>query len=442
MCGPEKGPAFNRREQDMKLEKGGVCAPIGFMAAHTAGHIKYENRDDCAMIYSQTPCVTAATFTTNVVKAAPVLFDRDIVNSGKRVSTVVVNTGIANAATGKLGLNICSEEASAVKAALKLPEDEEVLVASTGVIGAQVPLDRICDAIRVMSKKLVRSGEEGSAASEAIRTTDTHGKQVAVSFEIGGKTVTIGAMAKGSGMIHPNMCTMLSFVMTDCAITKELLQDALSETVADTYNMISVDGDMSTNDSCFLLANGMAKNPLISEKDDSYKAFAEALRIVNRHLAESMAEDGEGATKLLECRVINADTKEHAKILAKSVIESDLTKAAVYGNDANWGRIFCALGYAGVPFDPDATDIYVGRGLAIEEETGLYISHKDLPHALDLRLVEGGMATGYDEEEATAILSSKHVVVTCDMKAGSASAAAYGCDLTDGYIRINADYRS
>lgn len=426
----------------MKREKGGVCAPTGFMAAHTAGHIKYENRDDCAMIYSQTPCVTAGTFTSNVVKAAPVLFDRDIVRSEKKVSAVVVNTGIANAATGKLGLNICSEEAAATKQALKLPTDEEVLVASTGVIGAQVPLDKICDAIRVMSEKLVRTEEEGTAASEAIKTTDTHGKQVAVSFEIGGKEVTIGAMAKGSGMIHPNMCTMLSFVMTDCAITKELLQSALSETVADTYNMISVDGDMSTNDSCFLLANGMAKNPLISEKDDSYETFVEALGIVNRYLAESMAEDGEGATKLLECRVVHADTTEHAKTLAKSVIESNLTKAAVFGNDANWGRIFCALGYSGVSFDPERTDIYVGRGLSIEEETGLYISHEELPAALDLRLVENGMATGYDEEEATAILSSKHVVVTCDMKAGSASAAAYGCDLTHEYVNINADYRS
>ena len=426
----------------MKREKGGVCAPTGFMAAHTAGHIKYENRDDCAMIYSQTPCVTAATFTSNVVKAAPVLFDRDIVRSEKKVSAVVVNTGIANAATGKLGLNICSEEAAATKQALKLPADEEVLVASTGVIGAQVPLDKICDAIRVMSEKLVRTEEEGMAASEAIKTTDTHGKQVAVSFEIGGKEVTIGAMAKGSGMIHPNMCTMLSFVMTDCAITKELLQSALSETVADTYNMISVDGDMSTNDSCFLLANGMAKNPLISEKDDSYETFVEALGIVNRYLAESMAEDGEGATKLLECRVVHTDTTEHAKTLAKSVIESNLTKAAVFGNDANWGRIFCALGYSGVSFDPERTDIYVGRGLSIEEEMGLYISHEELPAALDLRLVENGMATGYDEEEATAILSSKHVVVTCDMKAGSASTAAYGCDLTHEYVNINADYRS
>ncbi len=425
----------------MKRVEGGVCAPLGFSAAHCAGHIKYENRNDCAMIFSEVPCTAAATFTTNVVKAAPVQFDRSIVSSGKPVSAVVVNTGIANAATGKEGLSICAEEAEAAKKALSL-HDSEVLVASTGVIGARVPLDRIITAIDDMAGKLMRSAEEAAEASEAIRTTDTHGKQIAISFEIGGKTVTIGAMAKGSGMIHPNMCTMLSFVMTDCAISKELLQEALSETVGDSYNMISVDGDMSTNDTCMLLANGMAGNAEITEKEEDYEAFLSALRIVNLHLAKSMAEDGEGATKLLECRVIHADTKEHAKILAKSVIESNLTKAAVFGNDANWGRIFCALGYAGVPFNPDIVDIWCGSGLSISEETDLLAAGEKIPEAMSLRLVEDGLATGYDEGTATEMLKSPHVVVTCDMKAGEASAEAFGCDLTHEYININADYRS
>lgn len=425
----------------MKRVEGGVCAPLGFSAAHTAGHIKYADRNDCAMIFSEVPCTAAAVFTTNVVKAAPVQFDRAVVSSGKKVSAVVVNTGIANAATGKEGLSICEEEAEAAKKALAL-SDSEVLVASTGVIGARVPLDRIVTAIGDMAGKLTRSAEEAAEASESIRTTDTHGKQVAVSFEAGGKTVTIGAMAKGSGMIHPNMCTMLSFVMTDCAITKDLLQEALSSTVGDSYNMISVDGDMSTNDTCIALSNGLAQNPLISEKNADYEAFVSALRIVNLHLAKSMAEDGEGATKLLECRVIHAGSRLDAKTLSKSVIESDLTKTAVFGNDANWGRIFCALGYAGVDFDPDTVDIWCGAGLSISEETDLLVKGEEVPPAMSLRLVEDGIATGYDEGTATEILKSPHVIITCDMKAGEASARAFGCDLTHEYININADYRS
>ena len=255
-------------------------------------------------------------------------------------------------------------------------------------------------------------------------TTDTKPKEAAVTFEADGKTVTVGGMCKGSGMIHPNMCTMLSFLTTDLSISKELLQEALQEDVKDTYNMISVDGDTSTNDTVLLLANGMAGNDKITEKDENYQKFVEALRAVNTALARKMAGDGEGATALLEMKVIHADTKEHAKTLAKSVICSSLTKAAIYGHDANWGRILCALGYSGVAFDPEKIELY------FESRSGKIQIYKD------------GVAADYSEEEATKILSEEEVAVLADMKMGDAEATAWGCDLTHEYVTINADYRS
>ena len=271
----------------------------------------------------------------------------------------------------------------------------------------------------------ILSVDEGQTeAAKAIMTTDTKKKEVAVTFMAGDTEVTIGGMAKGSGMIHPNMCTMLSFVTTDAAISKELLQEALSADVQDTYNMISVDGDTSTNDTVLLLANGMAENPEINEKNEDYQKFCEALNYINTTLAKKIAGDGEGATALFEVRIIGAESKEQAVTLSKSIVTSSLTKAAIYGHDANWGRILCAMGYSGVQFDPEKVDLY------FESRAG------------KLKIIENGVSTGYDEAEATRILSEDEVTAIADVKMGDAKATAWGCDLTYDYIKINADYRS
>lgn len=407
----------------MEIITGGVTAAKGFQAAATAAGIKYQDRMDMAMIVSETDAVAAGTFTTNVVQAAPVKWDRNVVEEGRPVRAVVVNAGIANACTGAEGMECCRKTAEALEQALQIPSGQ-VLVASTGVIGMQLPMDKLSAGVKKMAPELEHSPEKGRQAACAIMTTDTKSKEAAVTFQVEGKTVTIGGMCKGSGMIHPNMCTMLSFVTTDLAISRELLQEALKEDVQDTYNMVSVDGDTSTNDTVLLLANGMAGNPEITEKDENYRKFAEALHYVNTTLAKKMAGDGEGATALFETRVIHADTKEHAKTLAKSVICSSLTKAAIYGHDANWGRILCALGYSGVKFDPEAIELF------FESKSGR------------IRIYQNGVAADYSEEEATKILSEEEVTVLVDMKMGEAEACAWGCDLTYDYVKINADYRS
>ena len=297
-------------------------------------------------------------------------------------------------------------------------------MASTGVIGMQLPMERIEAGIRAMAPELGDSLESGTEASKAIMTTDTKNKEVAVKVVLGGVPVTIGGMCKGSGMIHPNMCTMLSFVTTDAAISKELLQEALSEDIKDTYNMISVDGDTSTNDTVLLLANGLAGNPEITEKNEDYKAFCEALNYINETLAKKMAGDGEGCTALFEVKIKGAQTKEQAKILAKSVITSSLTKAAIFGHDANWGRILCAMGYSGAEFDPEQVDLY------FESAAG------------SMQIIKDGVAVDYSEEQATKILSEPEVTAIADIKMGTEEAAAWGCDLTFDYVKINADYRS
>lgn len=407
----------------MKMITGGVSAAKGFTAASTAAGIKYEGRKDMALIVSEQEAVSAGTFTSNVVKAAPVKWDMRLVAEEACARAVVVNAGIANACTGDEGMEYCQKTAEAVEKALGIPANQ-VLVASTGVIGMQLPMEKLETGISVMAPELDGTVESGQEAARAIMTTDTKPKEAAVTFEADGKTITLGGMCKGSGMIHPNMCTMLSFVTTDLAISKELLQEALRENVQDTYNMISVDGDTSTNDTVLLLANGMAGNKKITEKGDDYRKFVEALNAVNTALARKMAGDGEGATALFETKVIHADTKEHAKTLAKSVICSSLTKAAIYGHDANWGRILCALGYSGVDFDPEKIELF------FESKSGRILIYKD------------GVAADYSEEEATKILSDEEVTVLVDMKMGNAGAAAWGCDLTHEYVTINADYRS
>ena len=350
-------------------------------------------------------------------------WDQEIVYHHPFVKAVVCNSGIANACTGQEGYGYCAATADAAAKALGI-EADSVLVASTGVFGMQLPIDRIAKGVEAMAGELSSSLEAGTAAAQAIMTTDTVKKEIAVQIEIGGKTVTIGGMCKGSGMIHPNMCTMLSFVTTDADITKELLQEALSEDVKDTYNMVSVDGDTSTNDTVLLLANGLAGNPKITEKNEDYAAFKKALNYINTYLAKKIAGDGEGATALFEVKVIGALTKEDAVTLSKSVVTSSLTKAAIYGHDANWGRILCALGYSGVQFDPEKVDLY------FESKAG------------KIKIIENGVSTGYSEEEATKILSEDEVTAIADIKMGEASAVAWGCDLTYDYVKINADYRS
>ena len=407
----------------MKHITGGVTAAKGFEAAGVKAQVKYQNRKDMAMVFSRTPCRAAGVFTSNVVKAAPVVWDREIVENASAVHAVVVNSGIANACTGEQGREYCRQTAFAAAEALGIPETS-VLVASTGVIGMQLPMDRITAGVKALAGTLSDTVDAGREAAEAIMTTDTHSKQVAVTIELSGKTVTIGGMAKGSGMIHPNMCTMLGFVTTDAAISKELLQEALRADVVDTFNMISVDGDTSTNDTLLVLANGCAGNEEITEKNEDYRTFCEALHEVNMTLAKMLAGDGEGATALFECRVIHADTKENARTLAKSVICSSLTKAAIFGHDANWGRILCALGYSGVRFDPEAIELF------IESKAGRIL------------IYQSGSAADYSEEEATRILSCPAVTALVDMKMGEEEATAWGCDLSYDYVKINADYRS
>lgn len=406
----------------IKVISGGVTAPKGYQAIGIAAGIK-KKRKDMALIYSETPCRAAGTFTTNIVKAAPVKWDQSIVYGNKTAQAVVINSGIANACTGAEGYGYCRQTAEKAAELFGIQE-QEVLVASTGVIGKQLPMDKITAGIETMQKMLSESEAAGTLAAEAIMTTDTVKKEIAVEVTIGGKTVTIGGMSKGSGMIHPNMCTMLSFVVTDADISQELLQKALSENVKDTYNMISVDGDTSTNDTCLLLANGMAGNTPVTQENEDYAVFCEALDYVNTHLAKSMAADGEGATALFEVKVVGAQNKAQAVTLAKSVVTSTLTKAAVFGHDANWGRILCAMGYSGAQFDPEAVDLY------FESAAG------------KIKIIENGVATGYSEEEATKILSEKEVTAIADVKMGDAHATAWGCDLTYDYVKINADYRS
>ncbi len=407
----------------MEIIEGGVTAAQGFEAAGVEAAIKYKNRKDMAMVYSTVPCVCAGTFTTNVVKAAPVVWDKNVVENSAYGQAVVVNSGIANACTGEAGMVACKKTAQAVSDLLGIPADS-VFVCSTGVIGRQIEIEKIVAGVKLLVEAKKPGLEAGSLAAEAIMTTDTHSKQAACKVMIGGKEVTVGGMTKGSGMIHPNMCTMLGFITTDACISKEMLTKALRADVKETFNMISVDGDTSTNDTLLCMANGLAGNAEITAEGADYDAFVEALHYVNATLARMMAADGEGASALLEVKVIHAESHDKAKVMAKSVICSSLTKAAIYGHDSNWGRIMCALGYSGAQFDPTKVDLYY------ESAAGKILICKD------------GLDSFYSEEEATKILSEKEVTVICDLKEGSESATAWGCDLTYDYVKINADYRS
>ncbi len=407
----------------MEIIQGGVTAAKGYKAAGLYVGIK-KKKKDMALVYSTIPAKAAGTFTTNVVKAAPVKWDMKIIKENETVQAVVLNSGVANACTGVRGDENNYKMAEAVAVSLGI-SPYAVLTASTVVIGKQLPIEVVSEGAGLLAEAMDDGIESGFLAAEAIMTTDTYSKECAVSFEAGGKLVTVGGMAKGSGMIHPNMATMLGVVTTDLAISKSLLQEAISADVKDSFNMISVDRDTSTNDSLIILANGLAGNVEITEKNQDYVNFCKALNLVTTDLAKKMAADGEGATKLFETVVIGARNKEQAVTLSKSIITSNLVKTAVFGNDANcMGRILCAMGYSGVNFDPDQVDLY------IESVEG------------KIKLVENGMATDYNEEIAAKILSAKEVRAIADVKMGEAEATAWGCDLTYDYVKINADYHS
>lgn len=407
----------------MKQIEGGVTAAKGFSAACCEANIKYKNRTDMAMVTSSVPCDCAGTFTSNVVKAACVMWDMKVVASGKPMQAVVCNSGIANACTGQEGWDACEATAAAVEKCLNIPK-ESVAVASTGVIGMQLPVEKLVAGVEKMSATLADTKEAGTAASKAIMTTDTINKEVAVTFEVGGKTVTLGGMSKGSGMIHPNMCTMLGFLTTDLSVEKKLMQEALSEVIRDTFNMITVDGDTSTNDTLLLMANGLAGNDRITEKNADYEAFKEALFYVCRYLARRMAGDGEGASKLFEAKVVGARSKEDARTLSRAIVGSNLSKAAIFGCDANFGRFLCAMGYSGAKFEQTDVELF------FESKAGR------------LQVFKFGTPLDFDEDFAVKIMKEDEVTVFVDMHEGTEEATAWGCDLTYDYVKINADYRS
>lgn len=407
----------------MQRIDGGVNAPKGYEASGIEAGIKYENRKDMALVFSAEPANAAGTFTTNVVKAAPVLWDKEIVESGHHVRAVVLNSGIANAATGKEGKEYNYEMASEIAKVLSIVP-EEVLTASTGVIGMQLRMAPIRKGAPLLKDALTADRQGAKDAARAIMTTDTIPKECAVTFEQDGSTITVGGMSKGSGMIHPNMATMLSVITTDAKVSHEVLQGMLREIVADSFNMISVDRDTSTNDTCVLLANGAAGAEEIKKDTKEYDALYEAVSYVATDLAKKMAGDGEGCTRLLEVIVKGTKTKQDAVTLSKSVISSNLVKTAIYGKDANCGRVLCALGYAGVEFDPEVVDLTLQAG------------------GEEMVWIKDGVLTDYSEEKATEMMGMDKVTLVCDMKQGECSATAWGCDLTYDYIKINADYRS
>ena len=405
---------------EMKTIAGGVCAAKGFLANGVhCGIRKNRSKRDLSLIYSEAPASAAAVYTTNLVKGAPLIVTKQHLADGKAQADIC-NSGNANTCNAD-GIEIAEEMAALTAAQLGI-QPRDVLVASTGVIGERLDLTPIKEGIPVLAKTL--SAVDCSDAAEAIMTTDTHPKTVAVEFELGGHICRIGGMAKGSGMIHPNMATMLVFLTTDAAISPEMLQKALSSDIAGTFNMVSVDGDTSTNDMVAILANGLAGNKPITRKNKDFKVFMEALNSVMIALCKSIAGDGEGATKLLECSVTGGPDLATARIAAKSVICSSLVKAAMFGADANWGRVLCALGYCGAKLDVDKIDV------AFSSPAGRVV------------LCQNGAGVPFSEEEAKQVLLEKEITIEVDLGLGDSSAVAWGCDLTYDYVRINGDYRT
>ncbi len=402
--------------EGFKVLVGGVTAPQGFLAAAVSAEIRYPDRRDLALLYSEVPAVAAALYTQNKVQAAPIVVTREYLQDG-RAQAVVINSGIANAGTGQPGLADARRTAELVAEALKL-KTEDVAVASTGVIGMRLPMERVAAGIAQAAASL--SAEAGNEAAQAIMTTDTRPKEIAIKVDLGGHFITIAGMAKGSGMIHPNMATMLAFLTTDAEVDPVFLHQALTEATRLSFNMITVDGDTSTNDMVIILANGQAQTPRILGDGRDAVAFQQALNAVTQYLAKEIARDGEGATRLIEVRIQGAASLSDAQKAGRAIAGSSLVKSAVYGQDANWGRILAAAGYSGAEFDPEQTTIWLGEVLVAEQ----------------------GTPVPFDEDEARRVLAADTVVITADLGAGNARAVAWGCDLTFDYIKINANYRS
>ena len=402
---------------------GGVCAAQGFQAAgiHVGVKTHAEWKKDVALIVSDVDCAAAAVFTKNVVKAAPIRVDLQHLADGK-ARAVIANSGNANACAPQGEENaerMCAAAAKAIGCAA-----EDVLVSSTGVIGQTINIQVIEEGVPALYGSLEASPAASDAAAHAIMTTDTEKKEAAVETVVGGKTVRLGGIAKGSGMIHPNMGTMLCFLTTDCAISSQMIKTALLETVNVSFNRISVDGDTSTNDSCIVLANGLAGNVEITKKGPDYESFLTALRTLCVELAKKMASDGEGAKHLITCSVAGAKSEASAEIIAKSVISSTLTKAAIFGADANWGRVLCAMGYSGENFDPDKVDVHFASA------------------AGDIAVCEQGRGLDFDEELAKTVLQEHDVEILISMGEGGGACTCWGCDITYDYIKINGDYRT
>ena len=404
------------------IQGGGVTTPKGFLAGACYVGVKSRKSEkpDVAMIYSEYPASCAAMFTTNKFCAAPVILDREILKKGK-ARAVVINSGNANAATGEQGIKNAKLVETEAEKLLGLGEDE-VFVCSTGVIGQQLPVEKVLEGVRRIAPDM--SADKGSEAAWAIMTTDLVRKETALELELSGGTIRIGACAKGSGMIHPNMGTMLCGITTDCAIDGALLQDMLRQVVTKTFNRITVDGDTSTNDTCVVLANGLAGNPAITGPGEDYDIFFAALRHVCEYEAKMIASDGEGAGRLITCTVMGAETEEQAEQMAKAVVRSPLVKCAVFGTDANWGRVLCAIGYSGAQFDPKDVEV------------------KFLSRAGELLVCAGGQGVAFDEALAKRVLSEDEVVIQVTLTSGSATCSCWGCDLTYDYVKINGDYRS
>ncbi|MBV4441287.1 bifunctional glutamate N-acetyltransferase/amino-acid acetyltransferase ArgJ [Clostridium tyrobutyricum] len=405
---------------NFKITKGGVTSPKGFKSSGVSTGLKKGNKKDLALVYSKESCNSAGVYTKNKVKGAPLIVTKEHLNNSK-AQAIIINSGNANTCTGDTGIKNAEEMCSCCADLLELKK-EDVLVASTGVIGVQLNIDAIKKSIPDLVNSL--SEDEHKNAANAIMTTDTVLKTVSLSFKIGDKTVTIGAMTKGSGMIHPDMATMLAFITTDINISTALLNKALKDSVKVSYNRISVDRDTSTNDMALILANGLAGNPVIDKENQDYQIFSQALNEINITLAKMMAKDGEGATKLVECKVINAPNEHDAEILSKSVICSNLVKTAMFGADANWGRVLDALGYAGVDFDINKLQ------LSMESSKGT------------IEVFKNGYPVDFSEDIAKQILSEDEILIIVNMNCGSCIVSSWGCDLTYDYIKINGDYRS
>lgn len=406
----------------LKILEEGITAPKGFLA--TGAHVGVKKiKKDLAIIYSENPALCSAVFTKNLVKAPPLLWCEKLIKNKEKISAIVINSGNANACTGERGYNDAVVMAQTLADSLNIKK-ESVMVTSTGVIGVFLPIGKIVKGIKEKANTISKERESATKCAKAIMTTDTFTKEIAVEINIKGTPVKIAGISKGSGMIHPNMATMLGFITTDVNISQELLDKAFKANIDDSFNMITVDGDTSTNDMAIVLANAMAQNPIIDKEDEAFVEFNNALDFVCKTLAKKIIKDGEGATKFLETAILNAKSKEDARILCKAILTSNLVKTAFFGQDANWGRILSSMGASGIKFNPDKVKI------SFKNKKG------------EITLYENGSPLGFDEEFALKILKEKEIKILVDMQDGDQSITGWGCDLSYDYVKINADYRT